>query len=107
MNKQNKTNNQRHKSTIDKYFERTAKAYKVWADENGEERNFLQVTVETTGDTDENGIQVLDFHVSYHFKTDVLASGLAKAMERDEDIRQLIIEAARKYYIANIEIKEK
>ena len=82
-------------------------ASKVWADENGEERHFLQVAAETTGDTDENGNQGLDFHVSCHFKTDILASGLAKAMERDEDIRQLIIEAARKYYIANIEIKEK
>lgn len=102
-----KRNNQRHESTIDKYFERTAGGYRAWIEDNEEDRNFLQVAAETTGDTDENGNQVIDFRVSYHCKTDVLASGLAKTMERDEDIRQLIIEAARKYYIANIEIKEK
>lgn len=102
-----KENNQRHESTIDKYFERTAGGYRAWVEDNEEDRNFLQVAAETTGDTDENGNQVIDFRVSYHCKTDVLTSGLAKAMERDEDIRQLIIEAARKYYIANIEIKEK
>lgn len=102
-----KENNQRHKSTIDKYFSKTADGYKAWAEEDEEERNYLQVAAETTGDTDENGNQRFDFHISYHFKTDILASGLAKSMERDEDIRQLIIEAARKYYIANIEIKEK
>lgn len=102
-----KENNQRHESTIDKYFERTADGFKAWAEDNEEDRNFLQVADEATGDTDENGNQVIDFRISYHFKTGVLASGLAKEMERDENIRQLIIEAARKYYIANIEIKEK
>lgn len=102
-----KENNQRHESTIDKYFERTAGAYRAWVEDNEEDRNFLQVAAETTGDTDENGNQVIDFRISYHCKTGILTSGLAKAMERDEDIRQLIIEAARKYYIANIEIKEK
>lgn len=95
-----------HKSTIDKYFDRTAKAYKAWADENEEERNFLQITAETTGDTDEDGNQGFDFHISYHFKTVILANGLAKAMERDEDIRQIIIAAAKMYYIANIKIKD-
>ena len=107
MKKQNKTNNQRHESTIDHSFVRSASAFTVWAVGNGEESHFLHVAAETTGDTDENGNQALDFHVSCHFKTDILASGLAKAMERDEDIRQLIIEATRKYCIANIEIKEK
>ena len=101
-----KENNQRHESTIDKYFARTAKAYKAWADENEEERNFLQITAETTGDTDEDGNQGFDFHISYHFKTEILANGLAQAMERDEDIRQIIIAAAKLYYIKNIKIKE-
>lgn len=36
-----KENSQRHKSTIDKYFERTAKAYTTWVEENDEERNYL------------------------------------------------------------------
>lgn len=101
-----KENNQRHKSTIDKYFARTGKAYKAWADENEEERNFLQIAAETTGDTDEDGNQGFDFHIFYHFKTEILANGLAKAMERDEDIRQIIIAAAKIYYIKNIKIKE-
>lgn len=95
-----------HKSTIDKYFARTGKAYKAWADENEEERNFLQIAAETTGDTDEDGNQGFNFHISYHFKTEILANGLAQAMERDEDIRQIIIAAANIYYIKNIKIKE-
>ena len=101
-----KENKQRHKSTIDKYFARTAKAYKAWGDENEEERNFLQIAAETTGDTDEDGNQGFDFHISYHLKTEILANGLAQAMERDEDFRQLILTAARMYYTANIKIKE-
>jgi hypothetical protein len=55
-----KENKQRHKSTIDKYFDRTADGYKAWAEEAGEERNYLQVAAETTGDTDENGNQGFD-----------------------------------------------
>lgn len=101
-----KENKQRHKSTIDKYFARTGKAYKAWADENEKERNFLQIAAETTGDTDEDGNQAFDFHISYHFKTEILANGLAQAMERDEDIRQIIIAAAKIYYIKNTKIKE-
>ena len=106
MKKQNETNNQRHESTIDKYFSRTANGYKAWAEEDKEERNYLQIAAETTGDTDENGNQGFDFHISYHFKTEILANGLAQAMERDEDIRQIIIAAAKIYYIKNIKIKE-
>ena len=101
-----KENNQRHKSTIDKYFDRTAKAYKTWCDENEEERNYMQIAAETTGDTDENGNKGFDFHISYHFKTEILANGLAQAMERDENIRQIIIAAAKIYYIKNTKIKE-
>lgn len=101
-----KENNQKHKSTIDKYFARTTKAYKTWVEENEEERNFLQITAEMTGDIDENGNKEFDFNTSCHFKTEVLANGLAQAMERDEDIRQIIIAAAKMYYIANIKIKD-
>lgn len=100
-----KENNQKHKSTIDKYFARTSKAYKAWADENEEERNFLQIAAETTGDTDEDGNQGFDFHIAYSGKADILANGLAQAMERDEFVRQLIIGAAKMYYTANIKIK--
>ena len=93
-----KENNQRHKSTIDKYFARTAKAYKAWADENEEERNFLQITAETTGDTDEDGNQGFDFHIAYHGKTAYLADGIAQAMQRDKFLRTIVITAARKFF---------
>lgn len=95
-----------HKSTIDKYFRRTADGFKAWAEEDEEERNYMQIAAETTGDTDEDGNQRFDFHIAYHFKTGILANGLAQAMERDEDIRQIIIAAAKIYYIKNIKIKE-
>lgn len=36
-----KENNQKHKSTIDKYFGRTADGYKAWAEEAEEERCYL------------------------------------------------------------------
>lgn len=102
-----KENNQKHKSTIDKYFSRTADAYKAWAEEDEEERNYLQIAAETTGDTDENGNQGFDFHIAYHGTTNLLASGIAQTMEKDEDFRQLILTAAKMYYTANIKIKEK
>ena len=93
--------NKKHKSTIDKYFSRTAKAYRTWVEENEEERNFLQIAAETTGDADENGNQGFDFHIAYHGKTNFLASGLAQTMQKDEFLRQLIIEAARRFLITN------
>lgn len=101
-----KENNQKHKSTIDKYFDRTAKAYKTWVEENEEERNFLQIAVEDNGDVSEEGSKGFDIHISYSYKTDILANGIARIMERDEDFRQLIIEAAKMYYTANIKIKD-
>lgn len=101
-----KENNQRHESTIDKYFSRTADGFKAWAEEDEEKRNYMQIASETTGDADEDGNQGFDFHISYHFKTEILANGLAQAMERDEDIRQIIIAAAKMYYTANIKIKD-
>lgn len=94
-----KENNQRHKSTIDKYFDRIAKAYKTWVEENEEERNYMQMATETTGDADENGNQVFDFHIAYHGKTDFLASGIAQAMEKDEFLRSVVIKAARIFLI--------
>lgn len=93
-----KENKQRHKSTIDKYFDRTAKAYRAWDGDNEEERNFLQIAVEITGDTDEEGKRDCDLHISYSYKTDILAKGIAQIMERDEDFRQLIFEVIDNYF---------
>lgn len=101
-----KENKQKHKSTIDKYFDRTAKAYKTWCDENEEERNYMQIAAETTGDTYENGNKFFDFHIAYSGKPDILASGLIHSMKRDEFVRQLIIGAAKMYYIEIIKIKD-
>ena len=86
-----------HKSTIDKYFSRTADGFKAWAEEAEVERNYLQVAAETTGDTDENGNQGFDFHNAYHGSTNFLASGIAQTMEKDDFLRHIIIEAARKF----------
>lgn len=101
-----KENKQRHKSTIDKYFDRTANAYKTWVDENDEERNYLQIASENTGDTDKEGNQGFDFHIAYSGRANVLASGLVHSMKRDKFVRQLIIGAAKMYYTANIKIKD-
>lgn len=92
-----KENNQRHESTIDKYFSRTADGYKAWAEENEEERNYLQVAAEMTGDTDEDGHQGFDFHIAYSGNSSVLADGIFQDMKRDEFIRSLILTAARKF----------
>lgn len=97
MKKQNETDNQRHESTIDKYFDRTADGYKAWAEEDKEGRNYLQIVAETTGDTDEDGHQRFDFHIAYHGTSNFLASGIAQTMEKDGFLRHLIIEAARKF----------
>lgn len=96
-----KENNQRRESTINKYFSKTADAYRAWAEEDEEERNYLQIAAETTGDADENGNQGFDFHIAYHGKTNFLASGIAQTMQKDEFLRQLIIEAARRFLITN------
>lgn len=92
-----KTNNQRKASTIDKYFDRTTDGYKAWAEENEEERNYLQIAAETNGDTDEEGNQSIDFHIAYSGKISVLAEGLFQDMRRDEFIRSVVIEAAGKF----------
>lgn len=101
-----KQNNKRHESTIDKYFSRTADGFKAWAEEDEEERNYLSIAAETTGDTDEDGHQGFDFHIAYHGKIDLLASGIAQTMEKDEFLRNLILGAAKMYYTANIKIKD-
>ena len=93
--------NKRHKSTIDKYFAQTAKAYKTWAEENKEERNFLQMAAETTGDEDEEGHPGFDFHIAYSCKPSFIASGLAQTMQKDECLRDIIVEAARRFIIIN------
>lgn len=97
MKKQNETDNQRRESTIGKYFDRTADGYKVWVEGNEEDRNFLQIAAETTGDTDEEGNQGYDFHIAYSGKSNVLADGIFQDMKRDEFIRSLILMAARKF----------
>lgn len=97
MKKQNETDNQRHESTIDKYFDRTTDGYKAWAEEDEEERNYLQIAAETTGDTDEDGHRRFDFHIAYHGKSSLLAEGIAQTMQRDEFLRSIVIEAARKF----------
>lgn len=101
-----KENNQKHKSTIDKYFDRTAKAYKTWCDENEEERNFLQIAAEDNRNVSKDGGKGFDFHVAYSGKADILASGLMLSMKRDEFVRQIIIGAAKMYYTAIIKIKD-
>ena len=93
--------NKKHKSTIDKYFSRTAKAYRTWVEENEEERNFLQIAVEDTGDVSEEGRKGFDFHIAYSCKPNLIASGLAQTMQKDECLRDIIIEAARRFYITN------
>ena len=99
--KKQKADNQRRESTIDKYFAKTAKAYKTCAEENKEERNFLQIAAELTGDEDEEGNQGFDFHIAYSCKPNLIASGIAQTMQKDELLRQLIIEAARRFLITN------
>lgn len=92
-----KENNQKHKSTIDKYFENTSKGFDVWVEENDEGRSYLQIAAETTGYTDENGNKCFDFHISYSCKHNLIASGLAQTMQKDEFLRSIVIEAARKF----------
>lgn len=87
-----------HKSTIDKYFSRTADGFKAWAEEDEEERNYMQIASETTGDTDENGNQGFDFHIAYHGSTNFLASGIAQTMEKDGFLRSVVLSAARKFF---------
>lgn len=101
-----KGNNQKHKSTIDKYFSRTTDGYKAWAEEAEEERHYIQIAAETTGDTDENGNQVFDFHIAYSGRANVLAGGLVHSMQRNKFVRNLILGAAKMYYTANIKIKD-
>lgn len=92
-----KENNQRHESTIDKYFSRTADGYNAWVDEDKEERIFLQIAAEMTGDTDEDGNQGFDFHFAYYGKDSLLADGIARAMQNDKFIRSFVLTAARKF----------
>lgn len=97
MKKQNETDNQRRESTINKYFDRTADGYKAWAEEDEEGRNYLQIAAEMTGDTDEDGHQGFDFHIAYHGSANFLASGISQTMQKNEFLRSIVIEAARKF----------
>lgn len=92
-----KESNQRHESTIDKYFSRTADGYKAWAEEDEEARNYLQIAIEPNGDQDGNGDQGFDFHIAYHGKTSSFAEGIAQSMQRDKFIRTIVLKAAEKF----------
>lgn len=92
-------NNQKHKSTIDKYFSRTADGYKAWSEEDEEERCYLLAATEPTFDVDEDGNQGFDFHLAYHGKTSSLADGIAQAMKRDEFLCSVVMKAARIFLI--------
>lgn len=92
-----KENKQRHKSTIDKYFSRTADGYKAWAEEAEEERNYLQIAAEFTGDVDEKGSPGYDFLVSYAGNTKLLADGIYQNMKDDKFLRSIVIRAAKKF----------
>ena len=96
-----KENNQRQESTIDKYFENTSKGFDVWVEENEEGRSYLQIAAECTGDKDEEGHQGFDFHIAYSCQPRFIASGIAQTMQKDECLRDIIIEAARRFIIIN------
>lgn len=93
-----KESNQKHKSTIDKYFRRTADGFKAWAEEDEEERCYLQAAIEPAGDADEDGNQGFYFHITYHGKTACLADGIVQVMQRDKFFRTIVITAARKFF---------
>lgn len=86
-----------HKSTIDKYFSRTADGYTAWSEEAEEERCYLQAAIEPTGDADDNGNKGFDFHIAYNGTTNLLAEGIAQVMQKDEFLRSVVITAARKF----------
>ena len=97
MKKQNETDNQRRESTIDNYFEKTSKGFGVWVKENDEDRSYLQIAAEQTGEKDEEGRSGYDFFVSYAGKAEFLADGLFQDMKNDEFIRYVVLTAARKF----------
>lgn len=92
-----KENKQKHKSTIDKYFSRTADGFKAWAEENNEGRSYLQIAAEFTGDVDEKGSPGYDFLVSYAGNTKLLADGIYQNMKDDKFLRSIVIRAAKKF----------
>lgn len=92
-----KENNQRHESTIDKYFDKTSKGFYVWAEENNEGRSYLQIAAEFTGDVDEKGSQGYDFLVCYAGNIKLLADGIYQNMKEDKFLRSIVIRAAKKF----------
>lgn len=92
-----KENNQRHESTIDKYFSRTADGYNAWVEEDKEDRNFLQIAADMTGYTDEDGNKEFDFHIAYYGKASLLTDGMAQVMQGDKFIRSVVLTAAKKF----------
>lgn len=97
-----KENKQKHKSTIDKYFSRTADGYKAWAEEAEEERCYLQAAIEPTGDADEDGNQGFDFHIAYHGKTAYLADGeLLKQCEGINSFARSLLQQLENSFLIN------
>lgn len=92
-----KENNQRHESTIDKYFENTSKGFDEWAEENNEGRSYLQIAAEFTGDVDEKESQGYDFLVCYAGNIKLLADGIYQNMKEDKFLRSIVIRAAKKF----------
>lgn len=71
-----------------------------------QERSYLLIAAECTGDKDEEGKPCYDFIVAYAGKTKFLANGLYQDMKDDKFLRSIVITAAKMYYIANIKIKD-
>lgn len=97
MKKQNKTDNQRQENTIGNYFEKTSKGFDEWVEENEEERSYLQIAAECTGDKDEEGKPGYDFLVSYAGNTKLLVDGIYQDMKDDKFLRSIVIRAAKKF----------
>lgn len=98
-----KENNQKRKSTVDKYFSRTADAYKAWAEEDEEERNYLQIAAETTGDTDEAGNQGFDFHIPVQSISS--QAELHKQWKRMDSFASLFLKQQASTFTQTIKIK--
>lgn len=90
-----KENNQRRESTINKYFSKTADAYRAWAEEDEEERNYLQIAAETTGDADENGTKVSIFILLTMGKPVSLLAELLKQWKRTNSFARSLLRQRR------------
>ena len=90
-----------HKSTIDKYFSRTADGFKAWAEEDEEERNYLLVAIEPTGDVDEDGNQSYDLHISSTVKPIPSQAELVKQCKRRNSFAQSFLQQLENSFLIN------